>query len=139
MQKSKLGISVGLLGALICFSALFGGYLATIVLAGYVLLAEENQWLKRTGVKAVILMVLFSLASALIGFIPDTFGLINDVVLIFSDDPVSLQIVSRIVELLSDILYFAEKVIFIIFGIKALGQKPLYIPVVDNFVSKYMN
>ena len=46
MQKSKLGISVGLLGALIYFAGLINP-LAMIVLVGYVLLKEENPWLRK--------------------------------------------------------------------------------------------
>ena len=44
MQKTKLGISVGLLGAAIYFMGLFGGYLVAVLLAGYILMFEENEW-----------------------------------------------------------------------------------------------
>lgn len=53
MEKTKLGVSIGLLGAGIFAAALFGGYVATIVLAGYVLLMETNEWLRRAAVKAL--------------------------------------------------------------------------------------
>ena len=43
MQKTRLGISVGLLGAGVCFLGLVGGYLVTAILAGYILLFEENE------------------------------------------------------------------------------------------------
>ncbi|MFR5908747.1 MAG: hypothetical protein ACLUFT_10550 [Gemmiger formicilis] len=46
MQKAKLGISVGLLGAAIYLTALSGSLLGLLVLAGYVLLVEDNQWLR---------------------------------------------------------------------------------------------
>src|SRR5574344_1340231 len=48
MEKTKLGIPVGLLGAAMLFACYFGGYLVSFVLAGYILLFEENAWLKRT-------------------------------------------------------------------------------------------
>lgn len=47
MKKTKLGISVGLLGAMLFFSCYFGGYTIAIIIAGYVLLFEENAWLKK--------------------------------------------------------------------------------------------
>ena len=53
MQKAKLGISVGLLGAAIYLTALSGSLLGLLVLAGYVLLVEDNQWLRLSAVKAV--------------------------------------------------------------------------------------
>ena len=51
MQKTRLGISVGLLGAAIYFMGLFSGYLLAVLLAGYVLLFEENSWLRKNAVK----------------------------------------------------------------------------------------
>lgn len=54
-MKTKLGISVGLLGTMVYFAALFGGYTPVILLAGYVLLFEENEWLKKAAIKAVAL------------------------------------------------------------------------------------
>ena len=42
MQKTKLGISVGMLGAVLYFMGIFSGYLLVAILAAYVLLYEEN-------------------------------------------------------------------------------------------------
>lgn len=61
MQKTRLGISVGLLGAAIYFMGLFSGYLLAVLLAGYVLLFEENSWLRKNAVKAMSVMAVFSL------------------------------------------------------------------------------
>ena len=44
MEKTKLGISVGLIGACICFTALFGGITPAVLLVGYVFLREDNAW-----------------------------------------------------------------------------------------------
>ena len=54
MQKTRLGISVGMLGAAVYLTGLFSGYLVAILMAGYVLLCEENGWLKRSVIKAVV-------------------------------------------------------------------------------------
>ena len=77
MQKSKLGISVGIVGAALYFAGLFNGLLLIAIIAGYVLIAEENQWLRRTAVKSVVLYILFALVSAVIGLLPDSIGLIS--------------------------------------------------------------
>ena len=42
-MKSKLGVSVGLVGAALYFAGLFGGMLLLLVLIGYVLLVEDNE------------------------------------------------------------------------------------------------
>ena len=68
MQKTKLGIPFGLLAAGIYFGALFGGYLVVILLTAYVLLVEDDEWLRRSSVKAVILMIMFSLIDIILGF-----------------------------------------------------------------------
>lgn len=52
-MKTKLGISAGLLGAAVFFLALVGGWIPTILVAGYILLFEANDWLKNCAVKAV--------------------------------------------------------------------------------------
>ena len=56
MQKTKIGMTVGLLGAAIYFIGLFSGYLTVVLLIGYVLLFEENEWLRKSAVKAVALI-----------------------------------------------------------------------------------
>ena len=82
-MKAKLGISVGLLGAAVYFSALFGGYIPVFLLVGYVLLFEENEWLKKSAVKAAVLMVSISVLLAVIGLIPDLLSWINTLVAVF--------------------------------------------------------
>ena len=41
MQKTKLGISVGFLGAAVYFSGLFNGLLLIMIMVEYVLLDED--------------------------------------------------------------------------------------------------
>ena len=70
MQKTRLGISVGLLGAAIYFMGLFSGYLLAVLLAGYVLLFEENSWLRKNAVKAMSVMAVFSLLITVLNSFP---------------------------------------------------------------------
>lgn len=46
MQKTRLGISVGLMGFITYFGCCFGGYIAAILLFGYILLVakESGGW-----------------------------------------------------------------------------------------------
>lgn len=73
MQKTRLGISVGLLGAAIYFMGLFSGYLLAVLLAGYVLLFEENSWLRKNAVKAMSVMAVFSLLITVLNLVPNAF------------------------------------------------------------------
>ncbi len=136
MQKTKLGIPVGMVGAAIFFVALFSGYLATILLTAYVLWFEENAWLRKSALKAITLLISFSLLIALFNLIPNAISVINNVVVIFGGS-FSITVLSRIVSAIVTILEFIEKILFIILGIKALNQGTITIPVVDKLIEKY--
>ncbi len=138
MQKSKLGVSVGLLAALLCFSAIFGGYTIPVLIAGYILIAEENSWLKKTAVKVITLMVAFWLISALVGLIPGAIGVIDSLVSIF-DGHFYISFISNLVSFINVALNFAEKLLFLFLGFKALNQGTVNVPVIDNFINKYMD
>lgn len=60
-----MGISVGLLAAGMYFLGMIS-VLALVVVAGYVLLKEDNAWLKRSAVKAAVIPIAF----ALLGWVP---------------------------------------------------------------------
>lgn len=135
MQKTRLGISVGLMGFITYFACYFGGYLAAILLFGYILLVENNQWLRKTAVKALLLTVAFSLLSALIGLIPDIIDFIGSIVNVFNGS-FYLSIVSKIVTVLTSAIGLIKTVLFIILGIKALSQGSITVPVVDDLTNK---
>lgn len=135
MQKTRLGISVGLMGFITYFACYFGGYLAAILLFGYILLVENNQWLRKTAVKALLLTVAFSLLSALIGLIPDVIDFIGSIVNVFNGS-FYLTIVSKIVTVLTSAIGLIKTVLFIILGIKALSQGSITVPVVDDLTNK---
>ncbi len=135
MQKAKLGVSVGLLGAIIYFGCLFGGYLPGLLIVGYVLLAEENPWLRKTAVKATILLVAFSGLSWAIGLIPDLIGFINSVFNVFGSY-FSIAIVTNILSVITGALSIIKTVVFFILGIKALNQGTINIPYVDDITNK---
>lgn len=137
MQKTKLGISVGLLGAAIYFMGLFSGYMVAVVLAGYVLLFEENSWLRKSAVKAVSVMVLFSLLIAVLNLVPNAISFIDDVVSIFGGN-FYVAFLSNLISAAVAALNIIEKLIMIGLGVKALTQGTIAVPVVDNLINKYM-
>lgn len=137
MQKSKLGISVGIVGAALYFAGLFNGLLLIAIIAGYVLIAEENQWLRRTAVKSVVLYILFALVSAVIGLLPDSIGLIGSFFEIFGGS-VSVPFISSTAVFIDNGLSILKTVLFILLGFKALNQGTIVIPFIDNIVNKYM-
>lgn len=137
MQKTRLGISVGMLGAAVYLTGLFSGYLVAILTAGYVLLFEENGWLKRSVVKAVSLMVFFSFITVLINLIPDAMNCISYIASMFGGN-FHIGFVSNLVSAVTSVIDIIEKVFFLALGVKALNQGTIAVPVVDKLISKYM-
>ncbi len=138
MQKTKLGVSVGLLGAAVYFSAAFGGYVAMFLVAGYVLLFEENEWLKKAAVKAVALMIAVGVLNTAIGLIPDVLNWLSSFLSIF-DTYISVGKVSSFFDSIIGAISIIRTVFFLILGVKALNQGTINVPVVDNLINKYMN
>lgn len=136
-MKAKLGISVGLLGAAIYFAALFGGYIPVIILAGYVLLFEENEWLKKSAVKAVAVMVSISFLLTLIGLIPDLLYWISTLVSTFKGT-FNYGFISSIISLITQAIDIIRTCLFLVLGLKALNQGTIAVPFVDSIVNKYM-
>lgn len=137
MQKTKLGVSVAVVGASMYFCGYFAGYVTTLLLAGYVLLMEENEWLKKTAVKAVATMIAFDLLTALIALIPRCFGLIQDICVLFNGS-VDFSVVFRIQSLLNSVVGLTETIVFLFLALKAFRQGTVKVPVVDNLVNKSM-
>ena len=138
MQKTKLGVSVGLLGAAVYFSAAFGGYVAMFLVAGYVLLFEENEWLKKAAVKAVALMIAVGVLNTAIGLIPDVLNWLSSFLSIF-DTYISVGKVSSFFDSITGAISIIRTVFFLILGVKALKQGTINVPVVDSLINKYMN
>ncbi len=137
MQKTKLGISVPLLAAAVCFAAVFGGYVATIILAGYVLLKEEDAWLRKTSVKAIAVMMLFSFFSTIVSFVPDIVSIVNNLCTIFNSS-FEIDKLSQVVYLVKGVLTLIESLILIIMGYKALKYTDMNVSVVDKIVDNNM-
>lgn len=137
MQKTKLGISVGFMGAIAYFAGLFSGYLVAVLIFGYIMLVEDNPWLRKTAVKSIVLLVTFSALSAVIGLIPDFISFINTIFNVFGSY-FSLSVVTNILAVITSALSILKTVVFLVLGLKALNQGTLTIPVVDNMTNKNM-
>lgn len=136
MKTTKLGISVGFMGAILCALGLFGGYFLTIAAVAYILFREENMWLRKTSIKVLVLIFAFPLLRTIIGFLPDMVDFINDVMYLF-DDYYKVDKLPEIMTVLKDIVNIAEYVIFILLGILAFSQRTIRLPIVDKMIDKH--
>ena len=137
MQKTKLGISVGMLGAVLYFMGIFSGYLLVAILAAYVLLYEENGWLKQSAVRAVAILVIFSFGITVVKLIPDAMDFVDDIVPIFGGH-FRIVMISNVASVIVSALNLIEKLLLLCLGVKALRQESISVPIIDTLLDKYM-
>lgn len=130
-KKTKLGISAGLLGAAIYFTMLFGGYTPFFILAAYVLLKEENEWLKRVTVKAFALSVCFSIITSAVNLFPDAISIIDRMFSIFNGH-VNISFISTLASLIYSLATFTKTVLFLMLGLQAINMSDLSIGFIDK-------
>ena len=135
MEKTKLGIPVGLVGAFVCAAVGFGGYVATALVVGYVLLMEDNEWLKKTAIKAAATLVFFNFLIALVGIIPDVADWVVSLINVFGAS-IYGNVVSSLFNLVCKVLEICKDIIFIGLIFKALNQGTIAVPVVDGIINK---
>lgn len=136
-MKTKLGVSVGLLAAAMYFACLFGTDVPMLLIAGYVLLFEENQWLKKTVIKAFALCIAFSIVRTVIGFIPDLLNIGNEFLNIFRK-ATKYSLTPNIINVINSIISLIQNVFFLLFGFLALKQQTIKIGFIDKFVDSHM-
>lgn len=136
MQKTKLGVSVAVLGAAMYLLGLVGGYIPTLLMAGYVLLFEENSWLKKAAVKVLAVMLCFSFAGVVLGLLPSAVGVLNATLGVFGVGGIQLGVIGSLLAFVQSVLQFAQSVLLILLTIKALTQGTVAVPVVDELVDK---
>ncbi len=136
-MKTKLGITAGLLGAGAYFMAMLGNYVALIVLVGYVLISETNEWLRSTVVKAAILAVTIDVLCALIGLLPGAINTIGGVMEIFGGS-LYVPVINQICDALVRIVTYSGKILFLVLGFSSLKQGYIRIPVIDSILERHI-
>lgn len=136
-MKTKLGISVAMLAAAAYLVAYFNGNLALLLIVGYVLLCESDEWLKKSVVKALVISLVFSLISAVIGFIPNAISIVDDLVSIFGGS-FGIPFISRIIAFINTLLSVFEKLLMLCLALMAFNNKTITLPFIDDFIEKHM-
>ncbi|NLD46726.1 MAG: hypothetical protein GX660_05935 [Clostridiaceae bacterium] len=134
MEKTKLGISVGLLGSALYFTGLLN-YFALIILAGYVLIFEENEWLKKSAVKVVTIIIAFTIVSTLFSISNNILDILN-VPLSWIRFSFRLSWPLKIDTIALKVLSILQSGILIILGFKALTQGTIKLGPIDKIIDK---
>ncbi len=134
MEKSKLGISVGLFSAL-TFLTGYLGLTALVLVCGYILIREENASLRKNAVSTVALYLAFAALSICVGLLDNVFDLFNFGNWMYRFGFYSVT--NNFISMLNTLIYIAEKVVFGLLALIALGGKEVKIPVITKFVEKH--
>ena len=136
MNKIKLGVSAGLTGAILYFLVAIS-IIPAVILAGYILLKEENDWLKYQAVKMVMIVVIFGAINIGLNCIDDIFAIFNQVIGIFAKN-VHIAVPLGLTGILSTVCSLLRNIVLIWSGINALNFKTVYVASIDELVSKNM-
>lgn len=141
MLKTKLGVSIALLGAASYFLVALTGVAswATLLIVAYVLFAEDNEWLKKTVVKAVSVSILCSLICLAVGWFDDLASIINIIIHWFDKTAKHFVIPANITSFIKEIVVLVKDVFLVLLGIFALKMKTIRIPLVDSLVDKFVS
>lgn len=137
MLKSKLGISIALVGAAMYFLGAVS-FIPAMLLAGYVLIAEQNEWLRRQAAKMIGVVIVFGLLSIAVGWLDDAASVLNIIVGWFDDD-VYIRIPANLTSLCQYVISLAREIFLLVMGFMALGMKGVKLGVVDKQLDKYMS
>jgi len=145
MQKTKLGVSTNLVGAIIfmlAFLTTFAGSFADsrsffdslfliplVLLVAYVLVKEESTELKATAMSAVLLSVLYFVLVEVFEFVPEFLRFLN---FFLQFAKITLTDGWGIVDFLLIFVDWAFKVVFIIFSLLALTGKNVKLKFVEK-------
>ena len=131
MEKTKIGLPVNVVAALAYLVFFFGGYTGGLLFLGYVVLCEENSWLRKNVVTALLVTLGFSVINTVIGLLPDLVGLVSSLLRIFSVH-LYIDIVDAIFSFFSNIVYFARMAVFALLAVLAFKKKSVEIKVLGK-------
>lgn len=133
MEKTKLGLSSGIVGAAAYLLFLFGGYVPGLLLAGYILLCETDEFLKGTAVTAALTALVISLVHTVIGLLPDIVNIFESLLAIFTVY-VHIEFVNSIANFLYNVLSLLKTVAFVALAAMSLLNKPVQLPFVKKLL-----
>lgn len=138
MEKTKLGISVALMAAVVTLLGFYGGYIIGVIAIAYVLLQEENEDLKKHALRVLALMLGFSLCSTLINLIPNVLNLFYSFMELFNVHIYS-SVISSCFNFLGNVLSLLKTVVFLLLTYGALAKKEIKLPLVDKLINKVLD
>jgi len=111
------------------------GMTPLIIAAGYVLIMEGNQWLRRVAVKAVAVVLFFVILSHIISLIGESSSLLNNIVMLFNGT-INLATLNRIISIARNIIMLIQTLVLLLLGFKAMKMGDVRVGAVDKAIDK---
>lgn len=137
MIKTKLGIPVSLMAAILYLVGLFSGHLALLLLAGYVLLKEEDRWLRCAALKSLVICLGYSVVVAVLGLLPDLLGVFQSLLGIFNVY-FSISVINNLYSFMVNVLSLARTIILLLLAVLALIPRANKADPLDKIAEKYV-
>ena len=138
MLKTKLGVSIALVGAAMYFLGVVS-FTPAVLLAGVVLIMEDNLWIKRQAAKMIGVVVVFTLISVALGWVDDVVGLMNTIVHWVEKDAERLKVPGDLTSVLRVIVNAVEEILLVVMGFMALKMKEVRFAPIDKLLDKFMS
>lgn len=134
MNKTRFGLSANAYAGLTFLAGIINPFI-TLIMAGAVLLVEDNDWLKRVVLKAVTFVILVGVSIFTVQMINTALDCINGL-LYYVDATFEATKVKNFIALCAEILRVLEVIFLIIFAKKAFAGQYVKLPVGDGIVEK---
>lgn len=135
MNKTRVGISTTLMGTIICFSGIIS-FVVAILVAGYALLFEKDDWLRKIAVKMILVVLFFGVAMTSINLIDYALSVINTILNWFFT--VNIRIPVDLKSLFNLIAMILRDGLLIVMGVLALKNDTIEVKFVDNLINKHI-
>jgi uncharacterized membrane protein YjjB (DUF3815 family) len=106
-------------------------------MAGYVLIVEADEWLKKTAVKAVGIVIFFAILSSAVGLVSNSTSLLSDIFSLFKGS-LNLGMLGRFLSICQKVISLAQALILLLLGFTALKKGDIKLGSVDKVIEKGM-
>ncbi len=132
MEKSNLGICKFILGAAFYLLCLFSGYLAAILVGGYILIRETDEDLRTAAITGILVLLAGSVLNVVFGFFPDCISSLQETLFNMNMN-FSLSGIYDIFAGIRDFINFLVDAFLAVLAVMMFIKKPLNLKFIKKF------
>lgn len=126
---------MGIMAAIMYMTGLFGGYFPALLVAGFIMLCEEENFIRRAALKTLLILFACSIANVLIRLIPDIVGIFQSMLAIFHVNFGS-AFLDNVSSVFSQSLNLAKTAVLILLAVLAFFGKSIDFPFLNKLADK---